>query len=47
MVWTDVMQASVMVISILVVVTMSVLKVGGISTVLDRAIDGGRLSSVP
>lgn len=42
-VWTDVVQAFVMVLSILLVAFYGVQKVGGLTEVWHRAVDGGRL----
>ncbi|XP_055905168.1 sodium-coupled monocarboxylate transporter 2-like [Eupeodes corollae] len=42
-VWTDVVQAAVMFISIVLVSTMGIIKVGGLDTVFERALNGGRL----
>lgn len=43
MVWTDVVQGFVMVLSIVLVVFYGVQKVGGLTDVWDRAIAGGRI----
>lgn len=42
--WTDVVQAIVMLFALICVLIMSVTKVGGFAEVLDRAIAGDRLS---
>ncbi|XP_055850583.1 sodium-coupled monocarboxylate transporter 2-like [Episyrphus balteatus] len=42
-VWTDVIQASVMVLSIILVSIMGIVAIGGIDKVFERAYDGGRL----
>ncbi|KAG4067012.1 hypothetical protein HA402_005651 [Bradysia odoriphaga] len=42
-VWTDVIQAAVMLFSLIFILVMSVTKVGDVAEVLDRAIGGNRL----
>lgn len=42
-VWTDVVQALIMVGSCIVFVVLGVVKVGGLSTVWERATDGNRI----
>ncbi|KAG4075104.1 hypothetical protein HA402_013499 [Bradysia odoriphaga] len=42
-VWTDVIQAAVMLFSLIFILVMSVTKVGDVAEVLDRAIEGNRL----
>lgn len=43
-VWTDVIQAFVMIFAVLVVFVFAVQRVGGVAEVVDRAIAGGRLT---
>lgn len=43
MVWTDVVQASVMVASVIIVAVLGIIKVGGVSEVWSRAVDGHRI----
>lgn len=43
-VWTDVVQASVMVVSIVLVACYGVAEVGGVAEVWNRAVAGGRIS---
>ncbi|XP_055375052.1 sodium-coupled monocarboxylate transporter 2-like isoform X2 [Condylostylus longicornis] len=43
-VWTDVVQAAIMLLSIFLIVTMGVYKVGGLQNIFYRAQEGGRLN---
>ncbi len=43
MVWTDVIQATVMLGSLISVLVISVTKVGGVAEVINRATEGNRL----
>lgn len=45
-VWTDVLQATVMMVSIVLVFAYAVFRVGGFDIVIDRAIAGARLNPV-
>lgn len=42
-IWTDVMQAFVMVFALLMIMVCAVMRIGGISETIDRVIEGGRL----
>lgn len=44
MVWTDVLQAGVMVLSIVLVALYGIHRVGGLGEVWDRAVAGGRIT---
>lgn len=41
--WTDVLQAVVMVASVVLVAVLGIIKVGGLNEVWDRAVDGNRI----
>lgn len=43
-VWTDVVQAAVMLISVIMVAIFGISEAGGLSTVLDHATEGGRMN---
>lgn len=43
MVWTDVLQAAIMVGSVVMVAVLGIHSVGGLSEVWNRAVDGGRI----
>lgn len=43
MVWTDVVQGAVMLISILLVVLFGLREIGGFNLAWDRAVEGGRV----
>lgn len=43
MIWTDVVQAFVMVFALLMVIVCAVVRIGGIAETIERAIEGGRL----
>ncbi|KAL5291974.1 hypothetical protein ACFFRR_011013 [Megaselia abdita] len=45
-VWTDVIQGSIMVASVLVIAIFGIIKLGGINAVLSKAYEGGRLDLV-
>lgn len=42
-VWTDVVQGVVMMLSMVLVISFGLQKIGGIATAWDRAVDGGRV----
>lgn len=46
-VWTDVVQAFVMIFSVVTVLTFAVVRVGSVPEVLARAVDGDRLALPP
>jgi len=43
-VWTDVVQAAVMLISVVMVGVLGTMRTGGLSTVLEYATEGGRMN---
>lgn len=45
-VWTDVVQAGIMIFSVILVVVISIIKVGGIEEVWARGVTGNRIQAI-